>query len=289
MHEELKARLQTAVDAVVDSISAKKLVVAGPGAGKTYLFRRLLEKLEAEQDDALVLTFINNLKDDLARDLGAVSQVYTFHGYCRRLLHQNPRIRGHLTEAFHYFSPLPKLIRRDWEITRGGEVPKFVSLIRDLQEGDELDFYTARADYYDAVSFDDSVFRVYKGLQTHPDEVDDYKLLLVDEYQDFNRLEVELLEMMAATSPIVVAGDDDQALYSQLRNSSTAHIRDRYAEAEYENFSLPFCMRCTAPVVGAVGDLIRRAQPNAARAPRSSALPAARFRSVNGSSSRYSR
>ena len=85
MHEELKARLSAAVDAVVNSESAKKLVVAGPGAGKTYLFRRLLEKLEAEQDDALVLTFINNLKDDLARDLGAVSQVYTFHSYCQRL------------------------------------------------------------------------------------------------------------------------------------------------------------------------------------------------------------
>ncbi len=260
MYEELKARLTAAVDAVVCSESVKKLVVAGPGSGKTHLFRLLLEKSEAGQDNALVLTFINNLKDDLARDLGTMSQVYTFHAYCRRLLHQSPRVRGRLTDAFHYFPPLPTLIKTDWEIMYGGKIPKFVGLMRDLQEGDETDFYTARADYYDAVSFDDSVFRAYKGLKKYPGEMDHYKLLLVDEYQDFNKLEVELLDMMSATSSIVVAGDDDQALYSQLRNSDTAYIRGLYAEAAYTNFSLPFCMRCTAPVVGAVGDLIHRAR-----------------------------
>jgi hypothetical protein len=76
MHEELKARLTAAVDAVVNSESPKKLVVAGPGAGKTFLFRRLLETLDGDADDALVLTFINNLKNDLARDLAGKAQVY---------------------------------------------------------------------------------------------------------------------------------------------------------------------------------------------------------------------
>jgi hypothetical protein len=35
--------LKETVDRVVDSKSAKKLVIAGPGAGKTFLFKKLLE------------------------------------------------------------------------------------------------------------------------------------------------------------------------------------------------------------------------------------------------------
>jgi len=260
MHEELKIRLSTAVDAILNSPAPKKLVVAGPGAGKTFLFKRLLERLDASQEDALVLTFINNLKDDLERDLGTISQVYTFHGYCRRLLHERSEIREPLTKNFHYFPSLPSLIAGDWKIARDENIPKFVGLMRDIQHGQEIDFYIARANYYDAASFDDSVFRAYTALRAQAEEVSSYGLLLVDEYQDFNRLEVEFLQLLGTVSPIVVAGDDDQALYSQLRSSSPTYIRNLYAGGEYETFSLPFCMRCTAPIVGAVDDVIRRAR-----------------------------
>ena len=260
MYEELKAQLKAAVDSVVKSDAPKKLVVAGPGAGKTFLFQELLGANEGEQNERLVLTFINNLKDDLERTLEGLAQVYTFHGYCRRLLHRNPRLRGTLTEGFHYYPPLPSLISSDWVIAHEEPTPKFIGLMRDLGESEDLAFYLARADYYDAVSFDDSVFRVYAGFQAHPREVDQYQLLLVDEYQDFNRLEVEFIRTLAAGSSTVIAGDDDQALYSQLRSSNPAYIRELHRGGEYQHFSLPFCMRCTRPIVAAVGDIVRRAQ-----------------------------
>jgi superfamily I DNA/RNA helicase len=83
---------------------------------------------------------------------------------------------------------------------------------------------------------------------------------LIDEYQDFNALEDGFIELLSQRSPIVVAGDDDQALYSQLRQTSCDHIRSLYRGGDFEVFELPFCMRCPKVVVDAVNDVIARAQ-----------------------------
>src|ERR1700752_3494257 len=110
MPESVEDQLKAAVDAVINSSAVKKIVVAGPGAGKTWLFRKLLESCPGDPNERLIITFINNLKNDLQRDLGNLAQVYTFHGYCRRLLHQNASLRAGLTEQFHYFPSLASLI-----------------------------------------------------------------------------------------------------------------------------------------------------------------------------------
>lgn len=259
MSSELEAQLSATLEAILASPQPKKVIVAGPGTGKTYLFKQLLERLRAERDQSLVLTFINNLKNDLERALAQLARVFTFHGYCRHLLHGRPALRRGLTERFHYFPPLASLIKRDWELTRRAEAPRFVGLMRDIAVGESTDFYIDRATYYDAVSFDDSVFRVYLGLVENPENIARYSAVLVDEVQDFNRLEIEFIRLLASRSPTLVAGDDDQALYS-LRSSSPVYIRALHAEGEYQSFPLPFCMRCTAPIVGAVGDIIAHAR-----------------------------
>ena len=68
--EDVAAELKTTVDRVLASKARKKLVVAGPGAGKTTLFRKLLDGTAGTTDQRLVLTFINNLKTDLEGSLG---------------------------------------------------------------------------------------------------------------------------------------------------------------------------------------------------------------------------
>jgi superfamily I DNA/RNA helicase len=193
MPESVEDQLKAAVDAVIHSAAVRKIVVAGPGAGKTWLFRKLLETCPGDPDERLILTFINNLKNDLERDLGDLAQVYTFHGYCRRLLHQNASLRAGLTEHFHYFPSLASLIKEDWELAKKRKAPHFVGMMRELTEGEAVSFYVSRSDYYNAVAFDDSVFRVLKGFQAYPQSIEHYHLLLVDEYQDFNRLESSLI------------------------------------------------------------------------------------------------
>jgi superfamily I DNA/RNA helicase len=86
------------------------------------------------------------------------------------------------------------------------------------------------------------------------------RLLEADAGEPDAYLVLTFIRCLATVSPIVIAGDDDQALYSQLRNSSPQFIRDVYSGGEYQPFPLPFCMRCTEPIVTAVEDIIRRAR-----------------------------
>jgi len=58
MNESPGERLRNATDAILDLTAHRKLVVAGPGTGKTYLFRKLLERAAGDKKSRLVLTFI---------------------------------------------------------------------------------------------------------------------------------------------------------------------------------------------------------------------------------------
>jgi sigma54-dependent transcription regulator len=89
MSDDVKRALDEAIERILASKSPKKLVVAGPGAGKTTLFRKLLDASAGRADHRLVLTFINNLKADLEGSLGDTARVFTLHGYCQQLLHRH--------------------------------------------------------------------------------------------------------------------------------------------------------------------------------------------------------
>src|SRR5581483_6282162 len=137
---------------------------------------------------------------------------------------------------------LVSLIKGDRSWLQGSKAPEFVSLMRDLTLTPEQEsFYLDRANYYDAVDFDDSVYRIRRRLVADASLIPEYELVLIDEFQDFNKMEAAVIDLLAEKSAIVVAGDDDQALYSQLRGASWDHIRARYASGNYEIFELPFC------------------------------------------------
>jgi len=257
---DVRAELKAATDTVLASKSRKKLVVAGPGAGKTYLFRELLKAADGSSEQRLVLTFINTLKDDLERNLGDASRVFTLHGYCQYILRRHENLRKGLSAQFRCYPGLRYLIPQDWVFLHDSDTPHFVDLMRGLNcTGEQTSFYLDRTNYYDAVDFDDSVYRAYRQLAADNTHVPAYTLVVVDEFQDFNKMEASVIDLLAQRSPIVIAGDDDQALYSQLRSASWDHIRAHHANGEYEIFELPFCMRCPEVIVGAVNDIIARA------------------------------
>jgi superfamily I DNA/RNA helicase len=257
---DVVSELESVIEAILASTSPKKLVVAGPGAGKTTLFRKLIDAAEGEPRQRLVLTFINNLKGDLDRKLGDVSRVFTLHGYCQYLLRRNKTLRHGLSETFRCHPGLRDLIPKDWDFLRGGKTPQFVRLMRELScPSEQAAFYLERTNYYDAVDFDDSVYRTYFQLAANKESVPEYTLVLIDEFQDFNKMEASIIDLLAESNSVVIAGDDDQALYSQLRSASWEHIRAHYVSGHYEIFELPFCMRCPEVIVGCVSDIIAKA------------------------------
>ena len=255
-----EVELAAAIDAILTSDSPKKLVVAGPGTGKTSLFKKLLGVARGVSDQRTVLTFINNLKNDLEKNLGNLAQVHTLHSYCIGLLHRDGGLRGNLSSGFRCCPGLASLIGDDWELTEGSKSPQFVGEMRGLAGESHVPFYLSRGEYYDAVDFDDSVYRVLVGFRSGRAVVDSYELVLIDEYQDFNALEAGIIDYLGDQNRIVIAGDDDQALYSQLRNASCEYIRLLRNAGEYEVFELPFCMRCSKVVVDAVNDVVTKAR-----------------------------
>jgi ATP-dependent DNA helicase UvrD/PcrA len=262
MFEELKNELAEVTAKIVNSTRRKKVVVAGPGAGKTYLFKRLLQQSNSANTDAkhLVVSFINALVNDLAKDLSDLAEIFTFHGYCHCLLHRNAYLREGLSKNFTVFPRLPTIIKADWSILNVGvDPPEFVKRMRQAIQDNSTRFYLEHSNFYDAVGFDDMVYRVYFQLLERPEAAERFSLILVDEYQDFNVTEVGLLEVLARKSPIVIAGDDDQVLYGAWRESSSDFIRRLYNSADFETCSLPFCMRCPEVVIQAFGDVVGKA------------------------------
>src|SRR5438093_724267 len=133
-----QAELQRAIERVVTSKSVKKLIVAGPGAGKTTLFKTLLKATGGSSSDRLVLTFINSLKDDLETQLAEYAKVFTLHGYCFGLLHRKEKLRNGLSSEFVCQPGLASLIRSDWTHIKNSDAPHSIRQMRELEESQHL-------------------------------------------------------------------------------------------------------------------------------------------------------
>ncbi len=242
--------------AIVTSEARKKLIVAGPGTGKTYTFRLALESVNG---GGLVLTFIRNLVHDLAQDLSDLARVSTFHGFCKSLVHQL-QVEG-LTSSFDYYPALQTLLCDDLRIMHAEEIDGS-GLDQRLHDMDESDGVIHRAlaigDYYDATSHTDIVYRAVLHLRNNIDGIPEFPLVVVDEYQDFSALETEFIRLLSLASPSLIAGDDDQALYA-FKNASARYIRELAADDAVTTFELPYCSRCTGVVVKAVNRVVQRA------------------------------
>ena len=243
-------------DLILNSPAKKKIIVAGAGTGKTTTFQELLK---GKNGNALALTFINNLANDLKNDLDGLAESQTFHGYCIKLLHRAPF--GGINAGFHIFPKLPKIIKSDKQILCGRD-PDFNEAFQCLIEDDgHIDFYIGRANFYNAVGFNDSVYRMLQYFKSGSGEPPQYEQVVIDEFQDFNRLEVAFLEEMEKVNPILIVGDDDQAIYDR-KNASPDFIREKAKDPDYERFELPYCSRCTEVIVNAVDDVITHAKAN---------------------------
>jgi len=235
---------------IVSSKAQRKVVVSGPGTGKTFLFKEILK---GKTGDCLALTFINNLADKLADELGGRAKCCTFHKYCKGLLHS--LACDGISTRFFFYPKLILLIRSDAHLS--GRDFDFKHCFRRLERSsDALRFFLQHADYYDAVAFDDSVYRVMSHFEKTPSDIPAYEQVVVDEYQDFNLLEMSFLDLLASKSNILIVGDDDQALYGQLKDANPEFIRQKYNDGVFAPFQLPFCNRCTEVIVGAVNDVV---------------------------------
>jgi len=112
------------------------------------------------------------------------------------------------------------------------------------------------------IDFDDQKLRAYisllksdslcKQIQSQFDEI------IVDEFQDINKLDFVFIKLVAETAKLVVTGDDDQAIY-WFRGCSPKYIMglEEYLERPVESYELSVNYRCPINIVHHADRLIR--------------------------------
>ena len=235
---------------ILDSTAKRKLIVAGPGTGKTFTFGKLLDKKRSGNN--LAMTFIKKLVEDMKAKLSDFAEVKTLHAYCKKILHAQ--------EGECVLVPfLTKIIKSDANIL-GESLYDFDEKFRTLAENcEEITFYLNRGDYYGALGFDDSVYRLYNKFKKNPEIIPSFGQILIDEFQDFNPLEVAFIGELAKKGQILIVGDDDQAVYDD-RDASSMHLRRIYKSPKFAKFELPFCSRCPEVIVKVTNCLIDASQ-----------------------------
>lgn len=247
-------RSERATKAIVESSARQRLIVAGPGTGKTRTFQRALRQAGSR---GMALTFIRLLVEDLESELAAEADVMTLHKFCYFWLHRWPATG--LSSRFVFYPRLQEILVADLNVlgypTTKAELDR---AMQDAEDESEVDEAASLAVYYDATSYLDVVHRAWKYLAQHAHRTPQYPLIVVDEYQDFTRLETAVIEQLATGSPVLLAGDDDQSLYGR-RFASPRFIRELARGGRYATFNLPYCFRCPRVIVEGVTQVITRA------------------------------
>jgi DNA helicase II / ATP-dependent DNA helicase PcrA len=229
-------------------------IIAGAGSGKTRVLTRrlayILVKRLAEPYQMLAVTFTNKAAGEMkarvselmGTTLGELN-VSTFHSFCARLLRREAHVLGYET-SFTIFDQddaekLVKACIRELGFSEGqfparGQLGKISDAKNELKSPEEFAakssgyFESRTAEIYkmyqrrlrdcNGMDFDDLLFNAVIILSQNAEVGERYrnrfKYLLVDEYQDTNRVQYLLLKaLLGPHNNICVVGDEDQSIY----------------------------------------------------------------------------
>jgi DNA helicase-2/ATP-dependent DNA helicase PcrA len=238
--------------AAVRAAEGPALILAGAGSGKTRVITErvsfLVSETGADPRDILAVTFTNKAADEMRRRiedrLGPKAKsawIMTFHALCVRILRRHPEDAGLSRDFVIYdqdeclalvrrllasaglsdrtYAPRRVLsilsMRKNGRSYSEAEVRDYrVEVLNEL-----LDRYNAGLRAAKAVDFDDLLALAARLLEESDVLERDPKLafryILVDEYQDVNRLQYRTVRALAsAHGNITVVGDEDQSIYS---------------------------------------------------------------------------
>ena len=212
------------------------LVLAGPGAGKTFCLinriRFLVEDLRVDPERICVFTFTNKAADEIAsrlEQLGTrVERVKrgTIHSFCAELLREAGAHVGlqpgfGIADQEDQLSVLGRLEgHRRWH----GRVLSRFSAYRfrgDALRPDDIALYERYKEFLATRNMLDFDMLVLKAAQLLADESvavqvrQRWSAVLVDEFQDLNPFQYRIIQALASKHENVFAvGDDEQSIYS---------------------------------------------------------------------------
>jgi DNA helicase II / ATP-dependent DNA helicase PcrA len=122
--------------------------------------------------------------------------------------------------------------------------------------------YEAKLQSLNALDFDDQKLRPFVGLQNNRPLLQSiqgrFAEVIVDEFQDINRLDFEFIKIISERSRLVAVGDDDQAIYG-FRGCSPEYIirLEEYLGRPHRSYELRTNYRCPPNIVQHATRLIR--------------------------------
>lgn len=273
------------------------LILAGAGSGKTrvltYRIAHLLSERKASADEVLAVTFTNKaareMRERVAALLGGTSRfpwISTFHSACARILRSEAErigfrpdfsiiddsdtltlLRRIIEDAALSDSPAPEAARawidqakneaitaeRAENAAGGGRAETLAKIYRLYQERlrlmNSLDFGDLQLFTYELFMRDSEALERWQARARH---------LLVDEYQDTNRIQYLLVRTLSQrTGNLCVVGDEDQSIY-RWRGADISNILDFERDfAQTAIFKLEQNYRSTKTILSAANHVIR--------------------------------
>ncbi|MCP5251982.1 MAG: UvrD-helicase domain-containing protein [Burkholderiales bacterium] len=244
------------------------LVLAGAGSGKTRVLTTriayLIQTGKVSPYSILAVTFTNKAAKEMLVRINAMLPINTrgmwigtFHGLCNRLLRTHYQEAG-LPQAFQIIDIADQLamIRRilkalsvddkrfpprqvQWFINNAKEAGRRAANVvaDDPYTRHLLEFYSAyerQCDREGVVDFAELLLRSYEMLSRNEVLREHYRErfdhILVDEFQDTNRLQYDWLKLLAGAdadrhpAAVFVVGDDDQSIYA-FRGADTGNMK----------------------------------------------------------------
>ncbi len=216
--------------AAIQAAGRRILVAAGPGTGKTFtLIARLARLIEqgADPGGIVAITFTNRAADELRERLqkrcGALAEqvfVGTFHRFCLdRLQEENPglAVLGPFARERLLRRLFPELGKSERSRLSAELANQFMQGWSGAATSPQGQRYTDELLRLNAIDLDGVIPVFVQLLLADPQLCSQLQArvetLFVDEFQDLNRPQYDLVQLLAAHAAVFAIGDPDQAIY----------------------------------------------------------------------------
>ncbi|MFU2157907.1 ATP-dependent helicase [Caldisericum sp. AR60] len=268
MKENYLNELNPAQLEAVTYIEGPLLVYAGAGSGKTkvitYKIAYLIDSIYIRPSQILAVTFTNKaakeMKERTEHIIGEEIKdlfIGTFHSICAKILRKEAKFLGYKEnftildedDSVNLIKDIMKDLNFDPKYVNPNEIKDYISKAKmnliDASKFSSRDYFeevvskvykkyekTLRVN--NALDFDDLIMLTIKLFQENEQILHYYQAkfrhILVDEYQDVNRMQYEFIKILTEkTRRFTLVGDDDQSIYS-FRGASSEFIDKIYED-----------------------------------------------------------
>jgi len=229
------------------------LAGAGSGKTRVITFRvaHLIENLRIRPDQILAMTFTNKAAEQMKSRVSSLLQtqregtpwISTFHSFCVKILRRYIEAIGYKRDFTIYDEldqqTLVKNVLKEMDIDDPLLTSRFVlSQISNAKnhrlspedmygkayapQNEKIavafDLYEKKLKRANAVDFDDLLLKSVEVLNSHQPALNalstQFHYIMVDEYQDTNRIQYELIRLLTSQRKnLCVVGDEDQSIY----------------------------------------------------------------------------